>query len=115
MATLPHATGVTCQKTVGNSLFVGCRKTDNILHYDMRDLSEPVLDIYFSRCSTGPYTNQRLYFDLKDTKLLCGNEQGNIVQYDVSTAEFDFAMAAHFDVVTNVAVSGRGLMASGSG
>lgn len=90
---VPASTGVSCMKSFGELLFVGCRRRDNISAFDMRWLSTPILQVNFARSTSAEgaksYSNQRYYFDIDEGSgtLLAGGPEGNILGYNLGMNE----------------------------
>lgn len=82
--TLSHPMGVSCLRYGQDpyTLFVGCRKSDAIYAWDLRQIQEPVA--MFPRPGR---TNQRLYFDVNQNVLVTGGLHGSVMTYRLDTKE----------------------------
>ncbi|PJF19666.1 hypothetical protein PSACC_00537 [Paramicrosporidium saccamoebae] len=95
-----HSEGVTQVLFDGWNVYSVARKEDRIWQWDLRTSS--VVKHFGPRTST---TNQRLYFSLCGTRLMTGDQDGNLIAFDTSSEEAGSIEPTEITKVANTVTS----------
>lgn len=92
-------------------LYVGCRKDNKILAWDLRYTQMPINTFNFYRNHS---TNQRILFDINQSgsELFVGNCDGSVFKYSTTDCSLISYFMGHFDAVNSTQVFNNRLVTS---